>query len=68
MLKGSGVKTERLQLVLSPEEKATLERLAAADGRSMSGYVGRLVRLLDPEVQGHAFLAVESDCGRVVKL
>lgn len=37
-------KTERLQLRVSEEMKAQLERLAAADGRSVTNYIEQLVR------------------------
>lgn len=37
-------KTERLQLRVSAEMKAELEKLAAADGRSVTNYVEQLVR------------------------
>ena len=37
-------KTERLQLRVSSEMKEQLEKLAAADGRSVTNYIEQLVR------------------------
>lgn len=37
-------KTERLQLRVSAEMKEQLERLAAADGRSVTNYIEHLIR------------------------
>ena len=37
-------KTDRLQLRVSAEMKEQLERLAAADGRSVTNYIEQLVR------------------------
>lgn len=37
-------KTERLQLRVSAEMKEQLEKMAAADGRSVTNYIEQLVR------------------------
>ncbi len=37
-------KTERLQLRVSAEMKEQLEKLAAADGRTVTNYIEQLVR------------------------
>lgn len=37
-------KTERLQLRVSAEMKEQLEKLAAADGRSVTNYIEQLIR------------------------
>ena len=37
-------KTERLQLRVSAEMKAELEKLAAADGRSVTNYIEQLIK------------------------
>lgn len=37
-------KTERLQLRVSAEMKERLERMAAADGRSVTNYIEQLIR------------------------
>lgn len=36
------MKTERLEIRITPELKAQLQALAAADGRSLSNYITRL--------------------------
>ena len=38
------VKTERLQIRISPELKQQLQRLAEAEGRTVSNYVEMLIR------------------------
>jgi predicted DNA-binding protein len=37
-------KTERLQIRITPELKQQLQRLAEADGRTISNYVEQLIR------------------------
>lgn len=37
------MKTERLPIYLTPEQKEKLNTLSTADGRSMNSYVGRLI-------------------------
>lgn len=37
-------KTERLQIRISPELKEQLQRLADADGRTVSNYVEQLIK------------------------
>lgn len=37
-------KTERLQIRISPELKAELQRMAEADGRTVSNYVEQLIK------------------------
>lgn len=37
-------KTERLQIRITPELKAQLQRLAEADGRTLSNYVEMLIK------------------------
>lgn len=37
-------KTERLQIRISPELKAQLQKRAAADGRTVSNYVEQLIK------------------------
>lgn len=44
-------KTERLQLRVSAEMKEQLEKIAAADGRSVTNYIERLVQR---EIELHA--------------
>ena len=39
------MKTERLQIRISPELKAQLQALAEADGRTISNYIEHLIRL-----------------------
>lgn len=43
------IKTELLQLRITPELKAQLKALAAADGRTMSSYVEQLIKRAIPE-------------------
>ena len=38
------IKTERLQIRISPELKAQLQQLADADGRTISNYVEKLIK------------------------
>jgi predicted DNA-binding protein len=38
------MKTERLQIRISPELKAQLQALAEADGRTISNYIELLIR------------------------
>ena len=45
-------KTERLQLRVSVEMKEQLEKLAAAEGRSVTNYIEQLVRR---EIEGKAY-------------
>ena len=45
-----GIKTERLQIRITPEMKAELQRLAEADGRTVSNYVEMLIKVaIDPK-------------------
>lgn len=37
-------KTERLQIRISPELKAQLQKLADADGRTVSNYIEQLIK------------------------
>lgn len=37
-------KTERLQIRISPELKAQLQKLADEDGRTVSNYIEQLIR------------------------
>ena len=39
-----GIKTERLQIRITPELKEQLQRLAEADGRTVSNYVEQLIK------------------------
>lgn len=45
------MKTERLEIRITPELKSQLQALAAADGRSISNYI---TRLLEAETQKNA--------------
>lgn len=45
------MKTERLEIRITPELKSRLQSLAAADGRSLSNYI---TRLLEAETQKNA--------------
>ncbi|MBO7251807.1 MAG: ribbon-helix-helix protein, CopG family [Oscillospiraceae bacterium] len=38
------VKTERLQVRISPELKAKLQEIADADGRTVSNYIEQLIK------------------------
>lgn len=38
-------KTERLQIRISPELKAQLQKLAEADGRTVSNYIEQLIKV-----------------------
>lgn len=37
-------KTERLQIRITPELKAQLQRLASEDGRTISNYIEQLIK------------------------
>lgn len=44
------MKTERLQIRITPELKEKLQELAAADGRSVSNYIETLIK---QEIEKH---------------
>lgn len=52
-------KTERLQLRVSAEMKEQLEKLAAADGRSVTNYIEQLVRR---EIEQHTPAQGQRSC------
>lgn len=45
------MKTERLEIRITPELKSKIQALASADGRSLSNYI---TRLLEAETQKNA--------------
>ena len=60
------MKSERMTLMVSPEDKAAMSKKAESLGVTVSELIRRAVRVYDPEFEGTDFAALVAELGHVV--